>query len=93
MMCGRVFEQLQPSEDDAVIVWRGEMVQVKGMHTPSLYKNPQHWHERAKQMRLVAQWIGGAKSKAIKLRIAEDNDKLAERAELRMDGAPATANR
>jgi hypothetical protein len=56
------------------------------MSTPSLYNNSEHWRGRAQQMRFVAQAIADAKSKAIMLRIAEDYEKLAERAEIRTNG-------
>jgi hypothetical protein len=56
------------------------------MSSPSLYNNPEHWRGRAQQLRFVAQEIADAKSKAIMLKIAEDYEKLAKRAELRTDG-------
>lgn len=55
------------------------------MSTPSLYNKPEHWRRRAQQMRFVAQAIADAKSRAIMLKIAEDYEKLAERAEIRTD--------
>ena len=64
------------------------------MSIPSLYNNSEHWRERAEQMRFVAQAIADAKSKASMLRIAEDYEKLAERAEIRTNGgAPNVATR
>lgn len=55
------------------------------MPAKSLYDDAGHWRERAKQMRLVAAGIDDARSKAIMLRIAEDYDKLAARADVRSD--------
>ena len=57
------------------------------MSAPSLYDNPAHWRERAHQMRVIAQGIEDARSKAIMLKIAEDYEKLAECADLRTNGA------
>lgn len=59
------------------------------MPAKSLYDDAGHWRERAKQMRLVATGIDDARSKAIMLRIADDYDKLAERADGRREGGPA----
>jgi hypothetical protein len=59
------------------------------MPVPSLYNDSDHWRERAQQMRLVAHGIADAKARSIMLRIAQDYEKLAERAELRTDGRTA----
>jgi len=37
-----------------------------------LYENPDHWRERAKQMRTVAEGIEDRQARSIMLRIADD---------------------
>jgi hypothetical protein len=51
------------------------------MPTPSLYEDSNHWRERAKQMRIVANGVRDAQAKAIMLRIAADYENLAARAD------------
>jgi hypothetical protein len=51
---------------------------------PSLTNNPAHWRERAEQMRAVAEGMKDRGAKEIILEIAEEYDRLAERAELRI---------
>jgi hypothetical protein len=48
--------------------------------------NPQHWRERAKEMRALADQANDEVSKQMMLSIAEDYDLLALRAELRVIG-------
>jgi hypothetical protein len=46
--------------------------------------NSKHWHDRANEMRALADKANDEISKQMMLRIAEDYDKLALRAELRV---------
>jgi hypothetical protein len=55
---------------------------------PAHYVNdPRHWRTRAKQMRALAGAVEDREAKARMLKIANDYDKLAERADLRSDGS------
>jgi hypothetical protein len=60
---------------------------MSGLHAHSfpsfLANDSQHWRQRGEQLRFLAQDIRDAKTKAIMLRIADDYDKIAERALLR----------
>jgi hypothetical protein len=51
----------------------------------------QHWRDRAAHMRALSDMIKDVDAAAIVLRLAEDYDKLADRAQQRSDGqVPAT---
>jgi hypothetical protein len=49
----------------------------------SSINDPQHWRDRAKEARALADQINDAEAKAAMLRIAEDYERLAKRAEAR----------
>ena len=48
--------------------------------------DPEHWRQRAQDMRKLAQDVNDSAAKQTMLRIAADYDRLAERASLRSDG-------
>lgn len=51
-----------------------------------VYNDPAHWRDRAEELRRAAEAMAGCETKATMLRLAEDYDKLAERAEIRANG-------
>ena len=46
--------------------------------------DPRQWRERAEEARVLAEQMADAETKAIMLKIAEDYEKLAQRAEQRL---------
>ena len=48
--------------------------------------DPAHWRDRAQQMRVLAEDMNDEYSKAAMLRIAEEYERLAKRAEQRASG-------
>jgi hypothetical protein len=52
---------------------------------PTLLNNPAHWHLRAQEARLLASQLDDPEAKAATLKIAEEYDRLAVRAQQRMD--------
>jgi len=56
---------------------------------PSVFLNdPQHWRDRADQMRALASESSDPESRTIMLRVANDYELLARRAERRAQGLP-----
>ena len=56
----------------------------------SFINNPEHWRERADEMRAIASGMKDPETIATMHRIAEDYDRLAERAAHRASGTPET---
>ncbi len=54
----------------------------------SYIHNPEHWTQRAREMRVLADQMNDEHSKQTMLRIAEDYEKLALRATQRSDASP-----
>jgi hypothetical protein len=54
--------------------------------TYSQANDPKHWRDRAAQMRAIAATMKDAETIEIMYRLADDYDKLAERAVVRSDG-------
>ena len=52
------------------------------------FNDPGHWLQRAKEMRTLSEGVGDDTAKQKMLRVAEDYEELAERAEARLRGTP-----
>jgi hypothetical protein len=62
---------------------------LEGSSMPSVFLNdPQHWRDRADQMRALASESSDPESRTIMLRVANDYELLARRAERRAQGLP-----
>jgi hypothetical protein len=55
-----------------------------------LAEDSKHWRDRAVEMRALAKDIPDAETKRLMLKLADDYDKLADRAEILTDGGKHT---
>jgi hypothetical protein len=55
----------------------------------SFINDPEHWHQRAKEARTLADLMNDEDSRQAMLRIAADYERLAERAAQRRAGGPS----
>jgi hypothetical protein len=60
---------------------RAPFVETSNMMFASFINDPEHWLQRAEQMRILADEIHDEQAKKTMLRIANDYGRLAERAE------------
>jgi hypothetical protein len=58
------------------------------MQNPSFIHEPAHWRKRAEQARTIADQMNDAEARSMMLKIAEDYEKLAKRAEARVAKPP-----
>ena len=54
----------------------------------SFINDPEHWRQKAEEMRTLADGISDEEARATMLKIAEDYERLAKRAEKRARGLP-----
>jgi hypothetical protein len=52
------------------------------------HEEPKHWRNRAAEMRMLAEEMDDAETKAAMLKLAGEYEKLAARAEMRPNGKP-----
>ena len=57
----------------------------------SFINDPEHWRQRAEQMRALAQEIGDAQTQQTMLQLARDYERLAQRAVQRSGEPPPTS--
>ena len=65
----------------------------KGKMPASFVNDPNHWRDRAEEMRTIAERMKDQLSKEKFLRIMRDYEKLAEQAEERLDGTSQSKDR
>ena len=67
-----------------------------GMEGPNMpsrseyINNPKRWHDRAAEMRVLSETMNDVEARATMLRLADDYDKMADRAEARARRTPET---
>jgi len=59
---------------------------------PSYVNDPAHWRQRAQEARTIADQLTDLQAKAAMLRIADDYERLAERAAARAVGRQPNSN-
>jgi len=55
----------------------------RSMPNPPHFNNPEHWHQRAEEVRVLAEQMNTERTKKMMLKIADDYDQLAVRAAMR----------